>query len=253
MPELLQAEPCFIIHARAYKERSRLLEIFTLNYGRICVMARAVKKPALQALLQPFVPLKLDLLRGRSEIWNLSECWEAGSEIRLRLPLSLCASYLNELLYYLLKPGDPAAELFGSYLSALRALEQEKESEIALRRFELTLLEHLGMAPDFSCFNQSLYPGYPGADPDQPIPADALFCYSLQQGFCPVNRSEAQNCPLPVLSVRQLKLLAAQDLTLPESQKALKLLTRFCLNALLNGRILKSRQLYRDYLHSISA
>ncbi len=42
----LDGEPGFILHTRPYKEHSLLVELFTLNYGRLSAVARLSNKVA---------------------------------------------------------------------------------------------------------------------------------------------------------------------------------------------------------------
>ncbi len=59
----------YVLHTRAYKERSRLVELWTLEHGRISATGR------------PPVPLFQPCLvgwRGRSTLKTLVQCEQAG-------------------------------------------------------------------------------------------------------------------------------------------------------------------------------
>ncbi len=237
-----EAEPGFILHAREYRENSRLLEVFSLNYGRLTLMARLGKKTVKpQALLQPFCPLRLSFVKGRGEIYQLRGFNRAGAALQLQVPQIFCAAYVNELLYYLLKPADPSPALFASYLSTLRALEGRTESdsaaESALRDFELQLLSHLGFGLDLQALA--------ALDPA------ALYSFSLSAGFMRQDHEAASDLTLyPGALLRRLAL-AAEAGTVKERELllCLKQLNRSALQQLLGRRQLKSRQLYLDYLN----
>lgn len=235
-----EAEPGFILHAREYRENSRLLEVFSLNYGRLTLMARLGKKTVKpQALLQPFCPLRLSFIKGRGDIYQLRGYNRAGAALQLQVPQIFCAAYINELLYYLLKPADPAPALFASYLSTLRALEGkiETEAESALRSFELQLLSHLGFGLDLQAIA--------ALDPA------ALYSFSLSAGFMRQDHEAASELTLyPGALLRRLALAALSGKVMErELLLCLKQLNRSALQQILGRRQLKSRQLYLDYLN----
>lgn len=64
-----EQEPAYVIHRRPWRETSLLVDLFTLNHGRLSVVARGASgsKSALKAQLQPFQPLLLDWV-GRGDL-----------------------------------------------------------------------------------------------------------------------------------------------------------------------------------------
>lgn len=140
-----EAQPSFILHTRSYRETSLLLEIFTLEYGRVGAVAKGVKglKTRAQGVLQPFVPLLVACV-GRGELLTLKAFESAGIASFLTGRRLVCALYLNELLMRLLHRFDPNAALFHSYHQALQALATEKQEQPVLRVFEKHLLKTLG-------------------------------------------------------------------------------------------------------------
>ena len=58
MPRVLQ-QPAYVLHARAYRENSLLLETLTREHGRAAMVARGAKgaKSKWRNLLQPFRPM----------------------------------------------------------------------------------------------------------------------------------------------------------------------------------------------------
>jgi DNA repair protein RecO (recombination protein O) len=58
----IEQQPAFVLHGRAYRETSLLLECFTRDHGRIGLIARGVRKEKSRlprALLQPLTPVSL--------------------------------------------------------------------------------------------------------------------------------------------------------------------------------------------------
>src|SRR3546814_9828705 len=57
------AEPSYVLHARAWRDTSLLLELLTEHHGRIGLVARGVqgpKKHVLRAALQPLQHIRFD-------------------------------------------------------------------------------------------------------------------------------------------------------------------------------------------------
>ena len=59
-----ESQPAWILHARAYRETSLLVDALTLEGGRLAFIAKGVRgarAQGLRASLQPFQPLRLAL------------------------------------------------------------------------------------------------------------------------------------------------------------------------------------------------
>ncbi|AOX99086.1 DNA repair protein RecO [Jeongeupia sp. USM3] len=148
----VDAQPAFILHQYAYRETSRLLDVFSRDHGRTMIVARGVQRPGsqLRGSLLAFQPLLLAWF-GAGEVKTLHAAeWQGGLPQLTGLPL-LCGFYLNELLMKLLPREDAYPALFGAYFDAIRQLgragSERTAVEPVLRGFELTLLRALGYAP----------------------------------------------------------------------------------------------------------
>ena len=135
----------YILHRRAYRETSLLLEIFSFNHGRLALLARGVKqkRSPKQAILQPFIPLFLSWT-GKGELPLLTEVELAGEMSFLQGKNLYSGFYCNELLVALLGKYDAHPEIFNAYQQLLGALKQQPLDEVALRQFEQELLQQLG-------------------------------------------------------------------------------------------------------------
>jgi DNA repair protein RecO (recombination protein O) len=123
----------FVLHARPFRENSRILELVTRDAGRVAVLARGRA-----GTLRPF--LLLDLAwRGRGELPNLT----VGEE-RRAFPLSgramVCALYLNELVLRLFPRDMNAGEVVAILQHAYQGLLTPGRPENALRAAEWSLL-----------------------------------------------------------------------------------------------------------------
>ncbi|WP_251357924.1 DNA repair protein RecO [Kangiella sp. TOML190] len=145
--------PAFILHTRPFKETSLLVEAFTLEEGRVSLVAKGARsasnKNQKRALLQPFYPLSISWL-GRANLKTLKQLDSCGLPFQLNGINNLCGLYLNELLLKLLIQWDPHLELFEVYQQTLELLQSSDSPQILLREFELYLLDELGYAIDWT-------------------------------------------------------------------------------------------------------
>ena len=151
----LQLQPAYLLHRRAYRDSSELLELLTAEHGRLGAVARGVTRKrsggALGALLQPFRPLLVSL-SGRGELLTVTAV-EAGGDLGvLRGDGLLCGFYLNEVLLRVMQRFESHAQVFVAYGRALEELARAESADdlaLALRGCELALIEELGYAIDF--------------------------------------------------------------------------------------------------------
>ena len=147
-------QPAYVLHQRAYRDTSVLLELFSPEYGRIGVVAKGVKsaKSRWRGVLQPFQPLLVSWSQ-RGELGTLIAAEAKGPALAIPPDLIASGFYLNEILLRLLGRHDAQLELFGWYDATLRGLAEigvsveasvdEKtksvELEVLLRQFEMHL------------------------------------------------------------------------------------------------------------------
>ncbi len=161
------AEPAFVLHARAYRETSLLVEVLSAQHGRIGLLARGVRGPkrhALRAALQPLQHIRFDAVqRGELAQLRTAEAIDAAPRLSSEAALAgfsllagdaaLAAFYLNELVLRLAPRLDPHPELYAACARAREALRSEggDRARLAwlLRRFERDLLDALGFGLPF--------------------------------------------------------------------------------------------------------
>ncbi|WP_032114766.1 DNA repair protein RecO [Candidatus Arsenophonus nilaparvatae] len=221
----------FVLHTRPYSETSLLLDFFTENEGRIRLLAKGARsrRSNLKGCLQPFTPL---LIRwgGKGEMKTL----RGAEPISLALPFTgtvlYSGLYVNELLARVLAQNIPYQTLFFEYLTCLQVLAgSEYTPEHALRRFELSLLSHLGYGVDF------LHCAGSGE-----LVADSMtYRYREEKGFI-------ASLVIDHLSFtgKQLKAFAARQFPDVDTLRAAKRFTRIALKPYLGGSPLKSRELF---------
>ncbi len=142
----VDAEPALILHARAYRETSLLLECLTPSHGRVGLIARGVRRERSRlprGLLQPLQPLLLSWA-GRGELATLTRAEASAAPYPFVGERIYSAMYLNELVLRLCARGDPHSELFDHYRQCLQRLSDAEPEAWTLRRFERDLMIDLG-------------------------------------------------------------------------------------------------------------
>ena len=142
----VEQQPAFVLHGRAYRETSLLLDCFTRDHGRIGLIARGVRKEKSRlprALLQPLTPVSL-AWSGTGELATLTAVEARADRLVFVGEPLLCGLYLNELLLRFTVRQDAHAELFAAYAQTLVRLASGEAPAWTLRRFERDLLEYLG-------------------------------------------------------------------------------------------------------------
>ena len=140
------AEPAFVLHARAWRETSLLVEVLSAEHGRIGLVARGVQGPkrhALRAALQPLQSIRFDAVQ-RGELAQLAIAEAVDAAPILHGDAAMAAFYLNELCLRLAPRHDPQPELHAAYGLARERLRDGEPLAWTLRRFERDLLDALG-------------------------------------------------------------------------------------------------------------
>ena len=136
-------EPAFVIHIRAFKETSLIVDLFTRSKGKISVIAKGARRPKskLKVIKTPSSLLSITCI-GKSELKTLISC-EIKEYFDPPLESFNCLVYLNELLVKLLEKEDVYQEIFDQYINVCRSFREsyKTELEVNLRLFEFILLK----------------------------------------------------------------------------------------------------------------
>nr|VFK19279.1 MAG: DNA replication and repair protein RecO [Candidatus Kentron sp. LPFa] len=231
-PHQPELERAFVLNRRPYRETSLLVEAFTVDSGRVGLVAKGAKrgKAPLAAILQPFRPLLLSW-RGSGDLFTLIR---AEAEEGVYSPTSLVKSgfYVNELLLRLLHRHDPHPDLFEDYREALQRISVPAQEESALRIFEKRLLTAIGYGLSWER----------EAETGRPVEEGRIYRYQQGRGF--VEYGGAPNAGATVHG-DTLIAMARETLHAPERLREAKYLMRTILRGYLGGKPLASRMLYR--------
>lgn len=242
MATIHENQPAYVLHRRPFKESSLIVDIFSLNYGRLSIVANGAGKSGtkgknLAALLQPFQPLNLSW-SGRSNLKTLRSAESASQAFSLTSERLYCAYYLNELVLLLTAESDPIPEIFIQYASTIEELCGTEHPEVSLRRFEFSLLKSLGLLPNFEvdCYGNV-------------IDNVAFYYLNYEEGFVPCDSHVANQ----TLSAKGATIQSMSKIDTAEKvdwDKDLlrdsKHIMRSLIDFSLQGRELKSRAMYKQ-------
>lgn len=225
-------QPAFVLHSRAYRETSVILDLFTKEYGRIAAVAKGVRqiRSTLRPVLQPFMPLLISW-QGKGELMTLTTAELNGAPNRLMGECLLSGLYLNELMMRVLPKHDPHLDLYAIYCHTLQTLQGEKLQLKTLRLFEKKLLEELGYGLQLQSDITNM----------EAFVADGYYRFLPEHGF--ERCLEPSNQPTIFLG-KSLLSLAAEELDDEISLRDAKRLMRLALSPMLGQQKINSRQLY---------
>lgn len=229
-PVKIDLEPAYILHARAYRETSELLEVFTANHGRLGLVARGSRRPKspFRGILNPFQPLRLSW-SGRSDLQTLRAAEASGTTNTLAADRIMAGFYVNELLMKLLHRHDAHSELFMHYGALVAELATCGDVEVLLRGFELELLREIGYALNLERDSVS----------HEPLNESARYEFRVEQGAVSV-----EHAPEDAASFSGAELLAIgrREFDDPAILRQAKQLLRSVLNYHLGERRLETRR-----------
>jgi DNA repair protein RecO (recombination protein O) len=219
--------PAYVLHQYAYRDTSRIVEVFTGDYGRLTLFARGANGPksALRGVLRPFQRMLVSW-SGKGEACQLVTAEIDGLATNLSAARLMSGFYLNELLLKLTERCDPHPEIFLSYAACVQALCDGEIEEPALRRFEKRLLNDLGYGLELATTGDGV-----------PITRDGYYRFALQSGPQPC----VAEAPGAVYG-QSLADLQAESFGDARSLRDAKRVLRAAIDACLDGRPLKSRE-----------
>jgi DNA repair protein RecO (recombination protein O) len=232
--ERVTLAPAYVLHQRAWRESSKIVEIVSREYGRIGLVARGIRRPSspLRALLTPFRPLLLSWsLRG--ELGTLIQVEADGAPAKLTGQCLMGAFYLNELLLCLMTRHDPQSELYDHYATALSVIAVPRQLETGLRVFELRLLQAIGygLNLDRDALSGEL------------VIADSCYRFDAERGPMRVDPAESGGL---IVQGATLKALAAGEFTNITHLREARRLLRAALDLQLGNRRLKTREVLHE-------
>jgi len=240
---VVNTQIAYLLHKRAYRETSSILEVLTKDYGRLSLMARGTRgaRSKIAGNLMLFTPLVISW-QGKGTLPYIKSIERADLKAPvLKSKSLLSAMYINELLMYMLHKDDVHEDVFEHYHRCLYRLEADNKLEITLREFEIKLLEMLGFGLNLSS----------EADTGEVFQADEIYNYYLEHGA--VKSREQQGVSVPKISGACLLALTNNHFQAisdnSEHLLELKQLMRFVISHHLGHKKLKSREMFKPVVN----
>lgn len=140
-------EPTLVLHTRPYEDNALMVDMLTLNEGRLSAVRKDARGKAQGNTLQVFSLLKASWY-GRGEVMtltglnNVQAHWLSGEP-------AAAAYYVVELIVRLVREREPVPLVFASACDCIARLAEGQPPSLVLRPFESTLLTQLGYGLDF--------------------------------------------------------------------------------------------------------
>ncbi len=226
-PRRVWLAPGYVLHQYAYRDSGRIVEVFTGEHGRLTLFARGANGPksALRGVLRPFQRLLVSW-SGRSEACSLVTAEIDGALTNLDGGRLMSGFYLNELLLKLTHRWDAHPDIFCSYAACVEALCAGAGEEATLRVFEKRLLHDLGYGLEFGRTAEGL-----------PVQGDRYYRVAPERGPQPCVAEAAG-----AVYGQSLHDLEQENFRDARSLRDAKRLLRAAIDACLDGRLLKSRE-----------
>ena len=221
-----QDQPGYVLHRRAYRETSFLVDLLTRDHGRVSGVVRGARSRK-GAPLEPFVSYVFSW-RGKGQLVTITG-YDVLAQRRLTARSLYAGLYANEILVRTLRAEDPVDELYQHYERTIADLEDDVAIEPVLRRFEIALLRELGYELVFD-FDAST-----GAQ----VQPDCHYRYVHELGFEAAVAGQSN-----VVAGAHLLAIAAGDFTQGDTRRVAKWVLRRALRPLIGDKPLVSRALF---------
>jgi DNA repair protein RecO (recombination protein O) len=232
-PQRIQNEPAWLLHHRPFRDSSQILDILSLDQGRLAVVANGSRgaKSKLRGILRPFLPLQLSWFI-RSDLGTLTGAEMNGAPLSLSGDALLSGYYVNELILKLLHRHDPQPEIFAAYSRTIERLAEGNEVAAYLRQFEIELLRILGYALNLDHDTETT----------EPLRPQQQYEYRVEQGLVPVSDRDG---PM-VFRGAEIDAIRNQHFADPAVLKNAGSLLRNVIAYHLDGKELNSRKVLKD-------
>jgi DNA repair protein RecO (recombination protein O) len=139
-------------------EADRLLTLYTREKGKLRAIAKGARKVTSRKAghIEPFTHVTLQLAKGRDIfIVTQAETINLCPGLREDLVKTGYAAYIVELLdRFTYEEGSSNLALFRLLVESIERVEKEADAWLAVRYYEMRLLDHLGFRPQlFECAN----------------------------------------------------------------------------------------------------
>lgn len=216
-------DSCFLLHKRPFKDHYSWVYLLTREHGLVtaCVRERKQQKTG----LNPLITFARYWCQGREQqILKLQQIELEAKAINLTGMAAISGLYVNELIYKTCKSSS-APVIFQAYAELLPELALGGEQLlIALRKFELLLLQELGYGLDFS-----------------EVGAQPHYYYHNQSGLVATSAATKFS-----FSAEHLLAIANNNWSLPGVLSTARRLTKQVFVQVLDGKVLQTHAWFSE-------
>lgn len=220
----IEESDAWVLHKRPISDNSSYVTFFTKNKGILVALCRIRNK---QVTLQQFTPLWLAFTEKLGKYY-VNKIESKGVSLNFNKDSLFASLYLNELLYHLLKPEEECQLLYKTYeetLFELQNLSSKNLIEKILRLFELRLLQVIG-------YGFSLAIDIENA---MQVQVDKYYKFMPDKGVVLAEQG---------ILGKYLLAIDRHDFSDDNTLKITKKITRSAIEYCLDGKSLRSRDLY---------
>jgi len=218
-------QPAYLLHRRDWQNSSLILDLMTLDFGRLSLLAKGGKNSKSRGLYQPFSKLMVSWT-GRQELKTLTSIDGSAFPVDERLYLPLL--YINELMGAFLPRFESNPEIFALYGELLTDIDISN-TEMMLREFERSAMRILGYLPDLNS----------EATHGELIESEKHYLFQPTQGFITCLADQANAIKGDDITAWNGKNYADKSV-----RQMAKIIMRCIIDYNLQGKKLKSRDIF---------
>jgi DNA repair protein RecO (recombination protein O) len=153
MPQVprVYVTPAIVLRQRRLGDADKILTLYTANFGKIDAVAKGVRKTRsrMAGHVEPLAQATFQIAKGKTlDIVTQVETIESFQALRDDLELLSRGLYACELLDKFTETHEPNFELYRLLLDTLRRIVKRDEIEVAVRFYEMALLDAMGYRPE---------------------------------------------------------------------------------------------------------
>ena len=153
MPQMprVYSTPAIVLRQRRLGDADKILTLYTASFGKVDAVAKGVRKARsrLAGHVEPLTHATFQLAKGKTlDIVTQVETIESFQTLRDDLERMSRALYASELLDKFMETHEANFELYRLLLDTLRRLATSDNIDVAVRFYEMSLLDAMGYRPE---------------------------------------------------------------------------------------------------------
>jgi DNA repair protein RecO (recombination protein O) len=153
MPQLprVYSTPAIVLRQRKLGDADKILTLYTASFGKVDAVAKGVRKTRSRTAghVEPLTHATFQLAKGKTlDIVTQVETIESLQALRDDLERMSRAVYACELLDKFTETHEANFELYRLLLDTLRCLASRDDIDLAVRFYEMSLLDAMGYRPE---------------------------------------------------------------------------------------------------------